>query len=173
MRKFKFSVPYKNLLGFNQIAKQRVIKLFNPIFTISFQCTLWPFWLPSHLHDARCCFCSHAFPGLPGTSLVKWLPDDDPPGCISDALRCSVFACSPGSLARSFYREWHHRHTSHLSVWFRWNASTSLTFPTNLRFKYCIIFNLTNLPFCDKAAKSRASSKTARCPFRFVFLHIK
>ena len=173
MRKFKFSVPYKNLLGFNQIAKQRVIKLFNPIFTISFQCTLWPFWLPSHLHDARCCFCSHAFPGLPGTSLVKWLPDDDPPGCISDALRCSVFASSPGSLARRFYREWHHRHTSRWSVWFRWYVSTSLTFLTNLCFKYCIIFNLTNLPFRDSTTKSRASSKTARCPSQIVFLHIK
>ena len=71
-RKFKFSVLYKtNLLGFNQIAKQRVIKLFNQIFTLSSQCTSWPFWLPYHLHDARCCFCSHAFPGLPGTSLVR------------------------------------------------------------------------------------------------------
>lgn len=117
-------------------------------------------------------FCSHALPELPGTSLVRWLPDDDPPGCISDALRCSVFASSPGSLARRFYRESHHRHTSHWSVWFRWNASTSLTFLTNLRFKYCIIFNLTNLPFRDKAAKSRASSKTARCPSQIVFLQI-
>ena len=52
-------------------------------------------------------------------------------------------------------------------------GNSPLTFPTNLRFKYCIIFNLTNLPFCDKAAKSRASSKTARCPSQIVFLHIK
>ena len=56
-----------------------------------------------------------------------------------------------------------------MSVWFRWYVSTSLTFLTNLRFKYCIIFNLTNPPFCDKATKSRASSKTARCPFDSCF----
>ena len=54
-------------------------------------------------------------------------------------------------------------------MWFRWYVSASLTFLMNLRFKYCIIFNLTNPQFCDKATKSRASSKTARCPFDSCF----
>ena len=43
----------------------------------------------------------------------------------------------------------------------------------NLRFKYCIIFNLTNLPFRDSTTKSRAPSKAARCPFRFVYNGIR
>ena len=39
----------------------------------------------------------------------------------------------------------------------------------NLRFKYCIIFNLTNLPFRVSTTKSRTSSQTARCPFDSCF----
>ena len=48
-----------------------ILKKAIAIFTLSSQCTSWLFWLSSHLHGAQCYFCSHAFPELPGTSLVR------------------------------------------------------------------------------------------------------